>query len=320
MTRTYRYGYNAYETRLTEEQLLTRWGWRMVHPELRRRSLRMMQHAQDAGTDLGIGSGARNPEDQLREALRRHDEVPCDGSVRIDRRYNGKCYRLKPGMAPYAFPGSSNHETGILEGFALAIDYIGWENHWFDRNCERFGIKNFGGAVGLNVNGEEWHGQPLEFSNSRSAINREVANGRRLIAIPLPGDPTIPKPQPPLIPTYPGASDMFQPIHPRRNSDTRIFGGAIPANQTRTFGLDPSVFPANTVAIAMNVTVLGAPAGAFLTVWGSGPTPNTSVVNVQSAGAAVSGYYAGPVQDLKFNLQASHSMNVICDVTGFWTP
>lgn len=318
MTRTYLYGYNDYQTRLTEEELLTRWSWKMVHPEMRRRSLRMAAASQDAGHDVGFGSGARDPKVQLLEALRRHTVVPC--SEAHDRKYEGRCYKLKPGFSPYAFPGSSNHETGILNGYAIAIDYVGWEDHWFDKNCEFFGIKNFGGKVGDNVNGEEWHGQPIEFSNARSDVNKEVAAGRRLSAIPLPGvhTPLPPLPDPRPIPIYQGVPDMFTPIHPKRNSDTRIWPGPIPANQTVEFGLDPAVFPINTVAVAMSVTALNGIPGAFLTIWGSGPVPDTSVLNFE--GAIANGSYVGPVAGLKFMLRASAPMNVICDVTGYWTP
>lgn len=194
MTRTYLYGYGSYQSRLTEAELLTRWSWRMVHPEFRRRSLAMARASQDAGHDVGFGGGARDAEAQLQEALRRHYSVPCSGDY--DRRYNGVCYKLKPGFAPYSFPGSSNHETGVFEGYAIAIDFVGWEDHWFDMNCERYGIKNFGGQLGPNVNGEEWHGQPIEFPNSRQDVNTYISKGGRLHIWPLAGENPTPQPKP----------------------------------------------------------------------------------------------------------------------------
>ena len=112
---------------------------------------------------------------------------------------------------------------------------------------------------------------------------------------------------------------MFKPVHPYRNSDTRNWPGVpIPANVLRTFGLSSSIVPANAVAVIMNITGVGAPAGAFLTVWGSGPVPKTSVLNF-TGGATANGVYAGPISDLKFNLRASQPMHIICDVTGYWT-
>jgi hypothetical protein len=83
----------------------------------------------------------------------------------------------------------------------VRVDFVGWEDHWFDANCERFGIKNFGGAIGPGVNGEDWHGQPLELPNSRKDVTAYFANGGTLKVWPLPG--TIP-PQPPTPPPATG--------------------------------------------------------------------------------------------------------------------
>lgn len=312
MTDTYRYGYGNYEQRLTEEELMTRWSWRMVHPELRRRALSLCRVSQTQGADVGIGGGARDPASQLQEALKRHTVVSC--STPYSRKYNGVCYKLKPGMSPYAFPGSSNHETGILDGYALAIDFIGWETGWFVKNCVRFGIKHF-----EDVNNEPWHGQPVEFSNSRSVINQEVAAGQKLPIFKLPEGTFLPtKPSIP-VPTYPKASDMFVPIHPKRNSDTRVWPGPLAPNVITQFALDAAVFPENTVAIAMNVTAVGGPSGAFLTIWGSGQhVPNASILNFTN-GSTANGFYVGPVANRAFMLRATGGMHVICDITGYWT-
>lgn len=132
--------------------------------------------------------------------------------------------------------------------------------------------------------------------------------------------PTPVPPPSPSIPSYPGGQDMFKPIHPKRNSNTIHYSGPIQAGQVVEFGLDPAVFPANTVAAAMNVTAVGGPPGSFLTVWGSGPVPETSILNFNPGDAVANGFYLGPVSGLKFRLRASGPMNVICDVTGYWTP
>ena len=199
MTRTYQWSYG--DVRLTAEQLKEGWSWANVHPEMQRRALALADASQDAGRDLGFGEGARNPVQQLAEFYRRHDLVATGGCCT----YSGKRYKLKAGMSPISPPGYSNHDDEIYEGCALAIDFVGWEDHWFDANCERFGIKNFGGAIGPGVNGEEWHGQPIELPNSRRDVTAYFANGGKLKAWPLPGDtviippvvsPTLPVPQP----------------------------------------------------------------------------------------------------------------------------
>jgi len=187
VTTTYKWGYST--ARLTLAEMETRWTWNNVHHEVRRRAVALMDASQAAGHDLGIGEGARNTTQQLAEFLRRHNMVPSGGCCT----WQGKRYALKAGMAPIAPPGNSNHEQGVYEGAAIAIDFVGWEDHWFDANCERFGIKNFGGAIGPGVNGEEWHGQPVEFRNSRSDVNKDIAAGKTLSTFALPG--TTPPPQ-----------------------------------------------------------------------------------------------------------------------------
>ena len=179
---TYRFGYAT--TRLTEAELETIWTWALVHPELRRRLVRMFDHHPTG--DLGCGSGARDPISQDIEFRRRHF-VSDVGTIY----YAGQTWRRHSWAAPFAPPGGSNHEDDILDGYALAVDVVGWEDHWFDRNCHLYGIKNFGGQVGPNVNGEEWHAQPAETANSRRDVNTQVAAGLHLPAIALPGDTPV---------------------------------------------------------------------------------------------------------------------------------
>lgn len=204
MARTYRWSYSG--TRLTETQLLNQWSWKNLHPEMRRRSIACANAAQDAGTDLGFGEGARDPAQQLSEFFRRHTLVSSGGCCT----WGGKKYALRPGMSPISPSGFSNHDDNIFEGYALAVDFIGWENHWFDANCERFGIKNFGGAIGPGVNNEEWHGQPIELPNSREDVSAYFANGGTLRNwFSDSNKPPPPPPPPPSLPTQKKEIDML---------------------------------------------------------------------------------------------------------------
>jgi hypothetical protein len=138
------------------------------------------------------------------------------------------------------------------------------------------------------------------------------------------------KPAPPVTPPptnpYPGpnpqgAADMMFSIHPYRNSDTRGFGGAgLAPGQPHRFGLNPAVFPADTVAIALNVAVVGARQPGFLTVWPDGPVPDTSVVNYPGDGGAHNGTIVVGVKGLHFQLQLSTQAHLICDISAYWAP
>jgi len=132
---------------------------------------------------------------------------------------------------------------------------------------------------------------------------------------------TRPPTTPPPLPTpHPGIDDMLHTIKPFRNSDTRGFGGeGIDPQTPHRFGLHPDVFPANTAAIAMNVTVVGASLPGFMTVWPSGSMPNSSCVNWPGDGGAHSGMIVTAVHDLGFMLWLQSRAHVICDITGFWT-
>lgn len=112
---------------------------------------------------------------------------------------------------------------------------------------------------------------------------------------------------------------MFQPIAPFRNSDTRGFGGAGVAPIAHRFGLNPAVFPANTVAIALNAAVVNPAAPGFCTVWTAGPRPDTSFINFP-AGGAWNGAIVVGIQDMAFFIQANVTAHLIADITGFWTP
>jgi hypothetical protein len=126
-------------------------------------------------------------------------------------------------------------------------------------------------------------------------------------------NPPPPKPQ--------GVPDVFYPIRPIRNSDTRAFGGPGIAPMTEhVFGLNTSTFPANTTAIAVNAAVVPSGAAGFLTVWPDGTArPNTAILNYEATGAHNGAAILG-VKDRRFRVYLSSQAHVIIDVTGYWTP
>ena len=162
MANTYLYGYRTPTDRLTLDELNKRWQWYMLHPEIRNRLIAMFDAAQRAGTDLGIGGGARSIKTQETVFLARHERVLFGGCCK----YQGKRYRLRKGMAHAAPPNLSYHEEGVVAGFAVAADLIG-DLDWMKKNCAKFGLKEFTSVK------EPWHVQPMEFPNSRSQYKGE---------------------------------------------------------------------------------------------------------------------------------------------------
>lgn len=126
--------------------------------------------------------------------------------------------------------------------------------------------------------------------------------------------------EPPPIVIPPGVPDMFHPIRPFRNSNTTVFGGAGIRGE-HAFGLNPSVFPPNVVAVSVNVAVVNPQGAGFVTVWPEGPLPTASCVNFEMGPGATSGYVLVGVNGLAgFKIYLSQTAHVIADITGFWTP
>lgn len=101
----------------------------------------------------------------------------------------------------------------------------------------------------------------------------------------------------------------WHPQTPWRLYDSRVTGGKLAVNQARTV-------PAPSTAVQANVVGVGLEApSAHLTIWGDGPWPGTSNLNLV-AGQIVAQQVTtggGTVQ-----VRASAPMHVVIDVSGFW--
>jgi len=128
--------------------------------------------------------------------------------------------------------------------------------------------------------------------------------------------PPPPPPPPPII----GVPDVFYPIKPFRNYDTRGYGGAgVAPGTAHVVGLNP-IFPANTIAVAVNVVAVGAQTPGFVTVWPDAHArPDTSIINYPGDGGAHNGAAVIGVNGGKFRIQTSTTCHLICDITGYWT-
>jgi hypothetical protein len=191
---TYAFGYGEWATRLSRVELEGRVTVFRLDAEFRRRAFALMDAAQAAGTDLGIGGGWRSSATQEATFRQRYYVVPCPGGVvRWDGNRDGvvECWQKRDGVASAAPPGRSYHEETTPEGKALAIDFIG-DLVWMNARCAAFGIKHF-----ADVNDEPWHGQPVEVPNSRSRYDPAVhVLGRWLLPGDVPDVTPAPAPTP----------------------------------------------------------------------------------------------------------------------------
>lgn len=181
MTVTYRTGYGT--TRRTLSELMAWSKFAGLHPEIQRRIIALMDAARRVGVDLGVGGAFRSYEEQKRLFLSRHNLVASGGCCGFE----GKRYALISGSAHAAPPYRSYHEgtvsvNGVLKG--VALDMVGWENGWMEKNIAPYGMRSFAGLTGGMY--EPWHLQPANFPTSRSSYNPSL---HTLTAITLPPAP-----------------------------------------------------------------------------------------------------------------------------------
>lgn len=166
MTVTYRTGYGT--TRRTKAELLAWSQFAPVHAEVQKRVIGLMDAARVAGVDLGVGGGFRTYEQQKALFLSRHNLVSTGGCCSFD----GKRYAIISGAAHAAPPYRSYHEgtisvNGTLKG--VALDMVGWENGWMEKNLAAYGMRSFASLSGSMQ--EAWHIQPVELPTARSSYN-----------------------------------------------------------------------------------------------------------------------------------------------------
>lgn len=177
MTVTYLTGYGTTRRTLAELKAWSRFA--MIHPEVQRRVIALMDAARANGVDLGIGGGFRTYEEQKSLFLSRHNQVASGGCCGFE----GKRYALVSGMAHAAPPYRSYHEgTVSLNGtlYGVALDMVNWQNGWMENNLAAYGMRSF---ATLSGNIEPWHIQPASFPSSRAAYDPNV---HILTAIQLP--------------------------------------------------------------------------------------------------------------------------------------
>lgn len=126
---------------------------------------------------------------------------------------------------------------------------------------------------------------------------------------------------------------VFTPVAPCRIVDTRLAGGAIAAGTTRTFDADGSTFVAQggvatscgvpygaSRAVAMTVTVTETATPGWVTAWGLGAMPLSSVLNYATsdtvANTTIVPIVPGAGND--FSIWTYANAQIIIDVVGYY--
>lgn len=109
------------------------------------------------------------------------------------------------------------------------------------------------------------------------------------------------------------------PLAPTRVFDTRSDHAPLSAGDSRMVDLTAAV-PRTAAAVVLNLTVTTTPAAGFFTVWAAGgERPNTSNLNVASAGDTVANQVIVPIREGAVNVFSQSGGEVIVDVDGYFT-
>ena len=296
------YGYSGQRATLVE--MGNRWDWRVLHDEMQRRHL-ALYFSHPGTVRIGIDADGlailRTPMGSGSAGRAAGAHAVAAFWARWSRTYlpnrptrmtpEGRAW-LKPGMAPIAYPGTSNHEADTWENRAMAVDNIGWEDGWMGRIVHLFGLKTF-----WNVGNEPWHTQPAGMGNSKSDLQADL-RARGLPPFSLPAIPLAATTEPS------EEDDDMETIDPGRWLDNEV----LEAGQIREFDA-----PFGALAFAGSVTTVGATSPGFVTMWGNGTRPLVSTCRIHPDGndnyASVK---AGT--DGKVRIYASQSCRIFFDL------
>ena len=278
---------DGYGTRLvTLERMVARHAAKQ-HPEFARR---FFAYIESEGGRFGVGGGWRSTQ-------------PTGDTFAPDGKSFHRDQRFASGFVGYA-------------AVDLVVPVPGRVHRaptWAEcDNAPTFGLHTF-----IKSPPEPWHIQCIEMRGWQSWVNAGRPDPQRFA---LPGDKPAPIAPPPPPPPIIGVPDVFYPIKPFRNYDTRGYGGAgVAPGTAHVVGLNP-IFPANTIAVAVNVVAVGAQTPGFVTVWPDAHArPDTSIINYPGDGGAHNGAAVIGVNGGKFRIQTSTTCHLICDITGYWT-
>jgi LPXTG-site transpeptidase (sortase) family protein len=108
-------------------------------------------------------------------------------------------------------------------------------------------------------------------------------------------------------------------LAPTRAFDSRTLRTPLAPNEIRRVDLT-SVVPSSASSVVLNLTVTTTPSPGFFTAWAAGTAqPNTSNLNIATAGDTVANQVIVPIRDGAINVFSQSGGDVIVDVNGYYT-
>ena len=109
-------------------------------------------------------------------------------------------------------------------------------------------------------------------------------------------------------------SGLFIAVTPQRLLDTRG-GNALPAGGTRSLAIGI----AEATAVVLNVTATNADAPGYITIWGGGPQPNASNLNIDTPGQTIPNHATTPTGAGTVQFYSDNTTDLLADITGYYT-
>lgn len=110
----------------------------------------------------------------------------------------------------------------------------------------------------------------------------------------------------------------FQPTTPTRLLDTRTANNITWRDRPHRVDVRTVGVPDDATAVAINVTGINFDGDGYITVWGSGPRPNVSNVNVEHGGTRANAAVVG-IDDNHITLYTAVDGDIVVDLTGYYT-
>lgn len=140
-----------------------RGGGKLFRPAAKRYNEMFVAAKKDGIALVPVARGYRSYDEQLRLFVDRYSDKPTGRVPKVTRKFQGKTWYLKKGMAPCATPGESPHGDGLAQDIDVRDPKV---FNWLCKNAPTFGFYLQGTPTlpngSANPEYEAWHWQWCE--------------------------------------------------------------------------------------------------------------------------------------------------------------